>query len=201
MGCVSCKSVKLKARAYEADEMEEEWEMEEEMLTTPKRIKKQRREKHRVREAIQLHRQESRHTFQNCERPKFEDADDEQIQLKVHYSKNWAQQAKIAVLHFMQDREITPEEYDFELQDRHGKVFDLAKQVDSGVKVSELFPLVFIFHKKIKRRDSRLSCESAVPPVKHVILPPCTYVMQKQLTDRHPSLEHALGSFAHQPWK
>jgi hypothetical protein len=200
-GCVSCKSVKLKARASEADEMEEEWEMEEEMLSTPKRINKQRREKHRVREAIQLHRQESRHTFQNCERQQVEDADDEQIQLKIHYSKNWAQQAKIAVLHFMQDHEITPEEYDFELQDRHGKVFDLSKQAAPGLRIAELFPLVFIFHNKIKRRESRRSCDSAAPIVKRVILPPCIFITQKALTDRHPSLEHALGSFAHQPWK
>lgn len=225
-GGVCCKRIKLKQRNSVADELDRIEEMEAQREQNPPPCAKQEAmRKHHLRNSITIHRQSSRHDFHNESRSRVEDVDDDHTRLQIHYSENWAHRAKVAAVAFMQSHSITPEDYEFELHDCHGKVFNPKMKLPKDKTIDEYFPLAFVFHKKLPRTSSgrltaglssfslsprRNRSRSPSPRKSPRKIAPAAgeqpsanlagRTPSRALAERHPSIECALASFTHMPW-
>jgi hypothetical protein len=210
-GGLCCRRVKIKKINSETDaDSDEEDEEKGEVRRKPSAAKQEAMKKHHLRQAITITRQDSRHDFNNHVRPDLQDVDDTQTRLQIYYSKDWAHKAKVAAMHFMQHHQITAEEYEFELHDCHGNIFDPKMKIPKDQTVDEYFPLVFVFHRKPKPTRSRFSLsprrsKSRSPsprrsPKKVAPTPWGDFDPARALAERHPSIESALNSFTHLPW-
>jgi len=217
-GGLCCRRVKLKKKNSETDAGSSDDEGDEEegkVRRKPSAAKQEAMKKHHLRQSITITRQESRHGFNNQNRPDLQDVDDTQTRLQIYYSNDWAHKAKSAAINFMHSHQITPEEYEFELHDCHGDVFDPKMKLPKDKSIDEYFPLVFVFHKKAKPVQSRFSqivsslsprrSKSRSPsprksPKKVAPTPWGDFDPSRALAERHPSIESALNSFTHLPW-